>query len=243
MNSLLSKLFRGDDRAFHMGVAMAMCIIYATGAGVPLILDPLLVEASAFRGRQYPGHVYWQVPILAATVLIATYSILQLFKPTYRVWVACVPMLLAGSYTFSLLRPEVPHSFLAIHMTFGSVTTTIAVWIRHCSLDSDYISRGILPQAKIERAKAEISFWQTGLWYLIAGFFVVIVAWVKLGREITDTITPNAVERVFVNKAQTFGIGLHSIWFLVGVLGQVIRKCREAFTLLEKIPDDSKEKP
>lgn len=233
----ITKLRSAPDVGFCLKVSIAQAVSCLFGAFIPLIIDPKLLGHVRFGARHYPSFAYWLVPSLSVVILVVTFCLLAQLPKDRRIWWAVPPTWLFSLPMFWILRPEFPHDSLLNNIGLASILTTVAVWVRYHPTDSAYLDNpDLLPQAKLERVKEEISFWRAGFFSALGGYLALLVSWFNSMVKFNEGITPNHGEQFLLNYGGGVLIVLLSVWFLFGVIVEIAAKTRHAIQLLEKIP-------
>ena len=238
MTAKIADALRGvHDGGFCLRVSVAQSLACLVGAGVPLLVDPELSGHVRYGARHYPAWVFWAVPTLSALVLVVTFWLLAKSPQRRRIWVATPPSLLLSLPMFWGLRPEFPHEGLFGMLAVVTILTTIAVWVRYQPMRVAYLlDPRVLPQAKLARAREEVSFWRTGSLAAIGGYLALLVSWYNTVMVTNGSVTPVQGEQFVLGQAALVSIALQSAWFLFGVVVEMANKAREALQLLEVVP-------
>jgi len=235
MNRLIAR-FRNDDVGFCLKVSVASAVTYLSGAFGALILDPKIAHHVRYGARHYPDWAYCEVPIFSLLIVVTTYLLMAGLARKSRLWLATLPTWLASIPTFWILRPELPHMNLLTNIGLASFLTMTAITIHDHKINTGYLNDPkMLQEAKLERAKQEISFWNTILLAFLGGYLALLVSWWNGVHEINKDITANQGEQFLLNNNGLFLMIVHSAWFLIGVVTEIAKKNRDSLKFLEGI--------
>ena len=127
--------------------------------------------------------------------------------------------------------------YLLGNLGLASFLTSIAIWVRYQPIESAYLAApNLLSQAKLERAKEEISFWRTGLLAALGGYLALLVSWFGSVVKMNKELTTDKSELFLLHAAGTIYVAVQSAWYLFGVLAEIAGKSRQAIKILEKVP-------
>ena len=223
-----------EDHIFRLKVGVANGFSFAIGGISPLILDPKIHNVR-YGLREYPAWAWFAMPALAVCWGLSTYFLLGLKR--LRLTLTSVCLVLFCIPPSIILLPEIPHLGFVSEIWVTFFFTFFAIWVHFQPISKKFLTdSNLLPEAKLERAKAEINLWRTIYITVLGGYLALLVGWFNSFRAFNENVTSIPEERFLLNISGTIWVICSSIWFVVGVLGETYRQIRRSMDLLEKIP-------
>jgi hypothetical protein len=155
-------------------LAVASTLAYLHAAFVPTIVDSRLKTIVTYPGgRTYP--LAWLVPPASVGVFFLTLLIALYVPARMRVWLGCVPLLLASvlSNVF-ILRAELPHIGLAVTTAAWLSILGLWTWIHDSHLDTESVRRADKTSAT-EFLKEQANFYRTLAFGLLAASLALVI--------------------------------------------------------------------
>lgn len=218
IKNLLAKI---DSSSFEIAVWNMVGSLLAVG--IPTFIDPLLKHHVTYGPRTYS---HWVLLIsLLVFFLTLILNTQKNFSPKKKAVLTICAILLPTWATLPFFRQEFPHmNVLLTPIWFGLISAGVVI-LRGYEIDFSFLKNSnISYQTKLERLKLEYHFWFKLYVPLLAtyGLFVISIA-MQMSKN-NEIITSEPSEIFLLQRAFGTMLILNAIWFLKGILIEIITK-------------------
>jgi hypothetical protein len=238
---MIPKLTGGFGRRIAKKISVGGGLAYLWATLPPLFIDRSLTHNVRYPyAREYPGAIYYIIPVSIATILI-TYIWMRKRK---SILAGLCPFALALTGSMPIFRPEFPHGQLLHAGGLWLVVGGLTLWIHTLEIgdksESSLRSNLIDKIARVEYLKEELQYWRTILLVIAGGYIALVLSWVNFAIQYNkELVGGNASEAFVLDTLAISGITLCSIAVLVGPIAEATKRHRKALSLFLTIKEST----
>lgn len=207
-------------RSLRLRVGLFNLLGYLSGLSGPILIDPRLHSHVMFGARVSRYGWLWLLlaPLVFFIPFLALTKVAQLSSAPL---LSCSGLLLLGVPSAFAFPPERPHMGIVVWVFGYALVAVITTWIWFALDDFSYAANHEQPfVARLERAKATVTFWQQLAIYGSGGYLAFSIAWAYLTWFMVGEFVTDNAERQFLGQACIAQMLCFSLAVVVGPLQQ-----------------------
>ncbi|MBI5819220.1 MAG: hypothetical protein HZA88_09530 [Verrucomicrobia bacterium] len=234
MDVASSKAEMNSDRLFTLRIALfnACGFMLVTG-GITYVDSHLHSHViSAYRERHYALGMW--IMAFALPLFILTY--IGMNKARARVMksvISTAVIMGCGAVALWNCRPEFPHPMVLFWITLYAICGTVSVYVRYAPSESERANAQHIPlEFRLEWLKERIAFWRTMAVSFVVGYMALMIPWVNMMGDIANAAVREADDIILLRKFIWMCLSFYSIYVLVAVICELIRRAKLAGNVL-----------
>ena len=218
----MNESVRFFSEVLNLEIAFANAVGSLFAVGIPTFIDSKLEHHIMGNSLGNYPMGYW-VLLIGVLVFLLT-LIVNVIDNSHKAFYTVLAIVIPTYLTLPNFLPQLPHLNVVIMPVYFGLISGGVVLIRDYKVDLSFLKSSKENIIKLEQLKVEYDFWFKVGVTSFGTYATIIITTALQINNIFEIITPEPIEIFYLETAFLIVLIANIIWFLTGLMREIIRK-------------------